>query len=124
MMRKVTLLLPLTFNDGSAVPGELLKAIREEIFVAFGGWTIAGEVEGAYRMRQTGQKQIDRLLEVWVVVEDIAVPQLRHMVAHFGARLGQEAMYFEIGMATVEFIPSLPQGDPTDGQRGGTAPES
>jgi hypothetical protein len=124
MMRRVTLLLPLTFNDGSAVPTELLKTIREETFVAFGGWTVAGEVEGAYRMHQTGQKQIDRLLELWVVVEDIAVPQLRHLVARFGALLGQEAMYFEVGTSTVEFIPLLPQENQTDDQRGGAAPTS
>lgn len=104
MLRKVTLLIPLTFNDGSAVPAETLNAMREEIFVAFNGWTVGGEVEGAYRMRQTGQKQVDRLLEVWVIVEETALPQLRQMVADFGARLGQESMYFEIGASEVEFI--------------------
>ena len=70
------------------------------------------------------QKQIDRLLELWVVVEDIAVPQLRHLVARFGALLGQEAMYFEVGTSTVEFIPLLPQENQTDDQRGGAAPTS
>ena len=103
MMRKVPLLLLRTFNDGSAVPKELLKAIREAIFVAFAGWTVAGEVEGAYRMQETGHKQIDRLLEVL-------------------ARPGNEV--FEVGTSTVEFILSLPPENPTDEQRGGTAPTS
>ncbi len=124
MLRKVTLLIPLTFNDGSAAPGEVLKAIREEIFVAFNGWTVAGEVEGAYRMEQTGHKQIDRLLEVWVVVEDMDLPQLRQMVAKFGARLGQESMYFEVGMSAVEFIPSLSKENQSHESRGGTPPAS
>ncbi len=56
MLRKATLLIPLTFNDGTAVPKEVLDAIEEEIYLAFNGWTVVGEVAGSYRMRQTGHK--------------------------------------------------------------------
>src|ERR1022692_458665 len=41
-------LLPLAFNDGSAIPRATLSAIENEIFVAFKGWTLVGEVKGAY----------------------------------------------------------------------------
>ncbi len=113
MLRKVTLLIPLTFNDGSSIPGETLEAIEEEIYLAFKGWTIVGEVEGAYQMQQTGTKRVERLLQVWVVLEETAIPSLKQMVARLGAKLGQEFMYFEIGESLVEFIPPLAEGNGT-----------
>lgn len=82
-----------------------LDAIEEEIYLAFNGWTVVGEVEGAYRMKQTGQKQVERLLHVWFVAEEADIPLLKRLVGKFGALLGQEAMYFEVGESLVEFIP-------------------
>src|SRR5260370_2397789 len=105
MLKRATLLIPLTFNDGTEVPKATLAAIEEEIYLAFNGWTVVGEVEGAYRMKQTGQKQVERLLHVWVVAEEADIPALKRMVGKFGALLGQEAMYFEVGESFVEFIP-------------------
>lgn len=101
----MTLLIPLTFNDGSTIPRETLAAIEEEIYLAFKGWTVVGEVEGAYQMRQTGEKKVERLLHVWVVVEEEAVSTLKQMVGRFGTALEQEFMYFEVGESLVEFIP-------------------
>jgi hypothetical protein len=105
MLKRATLLIPLTFNDGTEVPKATLDAIEEEIYVAFNGWTVVGQVEGAYRMKQTGQKQVERLLHVWVVAEEADLPLLKRLVGKFGALLGQEAMYFEVGESLVEFIP-------------------
>src|SRR5438132_8566267 len=113
MLRKVTLLIPLTYNDGSAIPKETLSAIEDEIYVAFKGWTIVGEVEGAYQMQDTGAKKVERLLHIWVILEEADIPTLKEMVAKFGASLGQEFMYFEVGDAVVEFIPPA-------AERGGT----
>jgi hypothetical protein len=107
MLRKVTLLIPLTFNDGTAVSQETLGALEEEIYIAFNGWTMAGEVQGAYRMRQTGQKQVERLLQVWVVVEETQLDELRRMVGKYAALLAQESIYFEVGTSQVEFIVPL-----------------
>src|SRR5262249_33201266 len=87
------------------IPKETLSALEGEIYLAFKGWTIVGEVEGAYPMRQTGAKRVERLLHVWVVLEEQAIPTLKQMVARFAAILGQEAMYFEVGESVVEFIP-------------------
>jgi hypothetical protein len=123
MLKKVTLLIPLTFNDGTAVTRETLDAIEEEIYFAFNGWTVAGEVQGAYRMRQTGKKQVERLLQVWVVVEEAQLDQLRHMVARYASLLAQESMYFEVAASQVEFIVPLSEKDHTHGhpdQSGGT----
>jgi hypothetical protein len=114
MLRKVTLLIPLTFNDGTSVPGEVLEKFREEVFVAFQGWTQVGQVEGSYRMQTTGAKQVDRLLQVWVVVDDQAIPELKQMVARLGSLLGQESMYFEESDAKVEFIRLPREGDGKD----------
>jgi hypothetical protein len=105
------LLVPLAFNDGSAIPQATLLAILEELYGAFGGWTVAGEVEGAYRMQQTGQKKVEKLLQVWVAVAEAQLPLLREMVGKFGALLGQEMMYLEIAESKVEFIPPAPPGN-------------
>ncbi len=105
MKEKVVLLLPLTFNDGSEVPRPVLERIFEELFAAFNGYTIAGEVEGAYRM-QSGAKQIDTCLEVWVLVEAAKeLDSLRKKAAQFCKTLGQECLYFERTGALVELIP-------------------
>jgi hypothetical protein len=39
--KKVTLLVPLTFNDGTSVPRSTLDAICDELFVHYGGYTVA-----------------------------------------------------------------------------------
>lgn len=116
MLKKVTLLIPLTFNDGSAIPRETLAVIEQEIYLAFKGWTVVGEVEGAYQMQQTGEKKVERLLHVWVVVQEDAVSTLKQMVGRFGAMLGQEYMYFEVGESLVEFIPPYREGEGANGQ--------
>jgi hypothetical protein len=116
MLKKVTLLLPLSFNDGSLVPKEVLATIQDEIYVEFRGWTIVGEVEGAYQMQQAGAKRVERLLQVWVIVEEAELSTLKEMVGQFGSRLGQEVMYFEVSDATVEFIPPAPKENSPDGE--------
>lgn len=105
MLKKVTFLLPLAYNDGSPVPKATLQRIFQEIFLRFHGWTVAGEVKGAYRMRQTGRKRVEKLLQVWVVVEEEDLPDLRKAVSEFGALLEQEVMYFEVADSDVEFLP-------------------
>ncbi len=37
MLRKVTLLVPLAFNDGSPVPLDVLEGMEDKIYDAFGG---------------------------------------------------------------------------------------
>ena len=48
MFKRVTLLIPLTFNDGTDIPRPTLAALEQEIYFAFKGWTLVGEVKGAY----------------------------------------------------------------------------
>ncbi len=56
MKEKVILLIPLTFNDGRRVPPETMEELLHELYSAYGGYTAAGEVRGAYRMA-SGAKQ-------------------------------------------------------------------
>ena len=56
-MVKFVLFPPLTYNDGSQVPTEVLEQIEDQLFALTGGYTVAGVTKGAYRM-QSGVKQI------------------------------------------------------------------
>jgi hypothetical protein len=104
MAKKAILLIPLTYNDGSRIPQEVLDGIYEALFVLSGGHTSAGTVRGAYRMKD-GTKQTEILEQVWVACEEADKPALRELVARFCADLGQEAMYLEFTDSVIEFIP-------------------
>lgn len=106
---KYVLLLPLTYNDKSKVPKDVRKRIFDDLFRLAGGHHIAGEGEGAYRMK-SGKKQVDRSLEVWVVIEEADEQALIDMVAGFATLLGQESMYLEKVNSTVLFVPPKPTG--------------
>jgi len=101
--KKVVLLIPLRFSDGSTIPTEVLLTIYDRLYSLCGGWTEAGKVKGAYRMA-TGQKQVDESLQLWVAVAPSDMDELRHLVRQSGRELGQESMYFEITGSEVEFI--------------------
>jgi len=101
---KHVLLLPLNFNDGSRVPQDVLNQILDDLYVLAGGYYIAGEGDGAYRM-QNGAKQVDRLLAVWIAVNEDEIPELKTLVGKIGTKLGQEEMYLERTGGAVEFIP-------------------
>jgi len=101
---KFVLLLPLTYNDKSRVPKDVRERIFDDLFRLAGGHHVAGVGRGAYRMK-SGQKKVDRSLEVWVAVEEEDEEALRDMVGEFAAILGQESIYLERVNSTVEFVP-------------------
>jgi hypothetical protein len=103
-IKEATILIPVTFNDGTKVPVEVLEAIEEQLLVAFGGWTSEGTVRGAYRM-QSGQERVERLRKLSVIVEESQVAVLETMVARWGAILGQEAMLLKVSDLIVKFVP-------------------
>ena len=45
-MNEYTVLVPQTFNDGSAIPADTLRELREYALRLFGGLTIADTVTG------------------------------------------------------------------------------
>jgi len=102
--KEATVLIPLTYNDETTIPRDVLLGLFEEIFVAFHGWTDEGTVKGAYRM-QTGQKRVEDLLKVSVILDDSQIPELEAMVARWCARLGQETMLLKITDFLIKFIP-------------------
>jgi len=103
---KFVLLLPLNYNDGSEVPKTVRDQFLEDIYVLTGGYTVAGTVEGAYRMRD-GSKKTDHSLEVWIAVEEADEPALKRIVATYAGILKQESLYLERTGGTVEFIAPL-----------------
>ncbi len=101
MAKKAILLIPLTYNDGSRVPQDVLEGIYEALFVLSGGHTSAGTVRGAYRMKDG----TEILEQVWVAYNETDRPALRELVARFCSDLSQEAMYLEFTDSVIEFIP-------------------
>jgi hypothetical protein len=109
---KFVLLLPLNYNDGTVVPRRERNRIGDEIFEFADGYAQAGEVVGAYRMKDR-TKQVDRSLVIWIGVQKNKVPALRRLVAKFARELGQESLYLERTGSTIEFVRPLPPEDDT-----------
>ena len=109
---KYTLLLPLNFNDGSEVPAVLFDEILNEIMDIADGYSLAGTVTGAYRMKD-GSKKMDHSSVVWIGIDATKEDQLKRLVGIFARRLQQEALYLERTGGTIEFIPPLPLEDQT-----------
>lgn len=104
---KYLLLLPVRYNDGRSVAQETMDRILDELFELADGYSVAGPVKGAYKMRD-GLKQEDESLQVWVAVAEEDVSELRTLVAKIGKELGQETMYLERTGGTIDFIPPAP----------------
>lgn len=105
-------LLPLTFNDGSRVEREMRARIEDALFVEFGGWTIEGTKRGAYRRRDTGEKQVEITQRIRIdVAGEAEIERLRGVVIEIGLWLGQEAMHFEVATGSeVEILPTQSKG--------------
>src|SRR6266480_1515108 len=102
--KEAIVLIPLTYNDGTRVSRATLESIRDDLFLAFAGWTIEGTVTGAYLMHQTGRRRVEKLQKGSVVLEASQISELEEMVARWGAMLGQEAMLLKISDFAVKFI--------------------
>ena len=103
MKEKLTLLIPLKYNDGTTVDRAVIQEIYDDLFVLCKGWTIEGEVTGAYQM-ETGAKKVERSVKISVVLERSDVPELKRLVQEIALLLGQECIYFERMPSTIEFI--------------------
>lgn len=107
---KFTLLLPLNYNDGSEVPDVVLDRMCDEIYDFAHGFGLAGEVTGAYRMKD-GSKKMDRSIVVWIGILESQEAILKRVVAKFASELEQESLYLERTGGTIEFIPPLAPKD-------------
>jgi hypothetical protein len=100
---KCILLIPLARNDGSPVGQRELRDILNRLLTEFGGYTVAGEVQGGWRS-PSGQIYQERNTQVWVVLEGHQLPALRQLVRDIGRQLDQEAMYLEVAQGNVEIL--------------------
>ena len=103
MKIKALLLLPLTYNDGSSVEHSVVLDVLDKLYALCNGWTIEGEVEGAYRM-ESGEKKVEKLLKVAVVLDQSDFPELKKLVTGLADSLDQESMYLEQTNSVVEFV--------------------
>ncbi len=108
-LKEAVVLIPLTYNDETKIPLELLESILDQVYRAFDGHTIEGTVKGTYRM-QSGQKRAEDLIKVSIVLNENRVPELERMIAAWAAQLGQETMLLRITDSAVKFVgPQLPE---------------
>ena len=106
MMTKYILLLPLEYNDGSAIPQESLEKVFEELYSLANGYYVAGLGEGAYRM-DDGEKRMEPCLQVWVAIDDSRLgihTLLLEKVRYFARLLQQESIYLEECVSEVLFV--------------------
>jgi hypothetical protein len=54
---------------------------------------------------RTGQKRVEDLLKVAVVLGESQVPELEAMVSGWCAKLGQETMLLKIADYVIKFVP-------------------
>lgn len=106
------MLIPLSYNDGTPVPWRTIESIQAERYLAFQGWTIEGIVKGAYRM-QTGDRKVEDLVKVSVVLDERQVPDLEKMVARWCRTLGQETMLLKVTDFVVKFVHPHAEADQT-----------
>jgi hypothetical protein len=103
LLSKYIVLVPLSHNDGRPVREQTLRGFQNEVYELGGGFSVAGTVQGAYRMAD-GTKQVDQSLQYWICISNDKADKLAEIVARLGAALGQESMYLERTGGSISFI--------------------
>jgi len=107
---KYLALVPLRFNDGTEVPADIILEFQDTLFEKFGGFTVCGTVEGAYKMAN-GKKAIDHSAQYWIGIPESEYETLRSIVAELGQKLGQESMFLENTGSTIDFVKPAAVGE-------------
>jgi hypothetical protein len=102
-MIKVTILLPIRYNNGDMIPYNDIVKAKSRIADIKGGFTCDGEVTGEYRM-DDGSTSTDVCERVFVVCESALLPALRDLASEFAGVFKQESIYFEWHQVNVEFV--------------------
>ena len=96
-LRRYEILIPSQFNDGRAVPEELLTDTLLELRAKFGAVSCETQViQGLWQ--QQGELFRDRLMRVFVDVED--TPENRQFFVAFKERLKVRFQQLEIWLTT------------------------
>lgn len=93
---KFTTLIPLRFNDGTAVPAERLEGFVNDLAIRFGGCSEEGVTKGQWIDPQDSQLYRDESQRVSVVCDSSLLWDAQQSVVMIGRALGQRAMYFEV----------------------------
>lgn len=102
-MQKVTMLLPIAYNDGNPIPEVDTQRILKQIADIAGGYTIDGIVKGSYRM-DNGVVVTEELQKIFVVVGEDKVCFLRDVAEYACGIFKQESIYFERQHTAVDFV--------------------
>ena len=102
-MIKVTVLIPVTYNDGTIIPHDKIDYALRNLRSICGGFTIEGRVVGEYMMDDVTVSR-DCCNKVWVVVDATKLNQLRDWASSLCHVCKQESIYFDIQDVRVEFV--------------------
>jgi hypothetical protein len=91
---KFITLIPTRRNDGTEVSDSELAKIKARFWVAFGGCSIEGTVEGHWL--EDGKHYIDDSIRISVACDNDRLTEAEELVREIDAQLGQLAMYFEV----------------------------
>lgn len=100
-MHKTTFLIPLTDNQGVPFQAEDFDWLQDELVLQFGGWSLEGTVEGAWK-GDDGRVYRDRSYRYTVATT--ALDKLRGLLREAKARFAQEAIYLEVSETRVEIL--------------------
>jgi hypothetical protein len=93
---KFTTLIPMYFNDGSAVPIDRLQAILRELAFQFGGCSDEGNTKGQWIDPADSTLYGDECKRVSVSCDRNMLEEAKETVVRIGSELKQRAMYFEV----------------------------
>ena len=96
--------IPLTYNDVSMVPEQILDDIKDQMYLAFDGYTVEGTVNGAYKMTSTGQKRVEDTLKISIVLKAGGKKRLETMAGEWASELGQESILVTYTDFVVVFV--------------------
>lgn len=100
-MLKTAFLLPLVDNEGVAFTTTEWNWLQDELVARFGGWSLEGTVEGAWRA-EDGEVYRDRSFRYAVATGNLEA--LRDLLREAKARFRQEAIYLEVSQTQVEIL--------------------
>ena len=91
---KAMFLLPKRDNVGNSLTEEIAK-VRIEVFGQFFGWSLAGVVEGSFRMAD-GSQALDQSECYFLILDEDRLGELERILVKFKQTAGQEKIYLEI----------------------------
>lgn len=99
-MAKAIFYIPKNFNDNEPIPKSHFEEIQEFLIVEFGGYSILGEANGAWKSRKTGDVAYDKSVIYSVALETAQVDGLKKFLVGMKEKLKQEKLYFELNKDT------------------------